>query len=209
MHEETHTHTHTRTHTHTHINIHANKGTHRSPCVRVTQPPPQPCEPCLYILLPSSWKVRAHHRVRWSLFIPALPPTSFSPSRLSEWVNVVHLSKSRLQDFFASPPFWASLPCRVPFWISNICVHTSQRGVLRCSSARLYVWFACRWEEESMWWDFPQIRPLSWLREPRLSCSIAYYLIAQKFLDVACGNWFARRRARKGETERGRGIGGN
>lgn len=31
----------------------------------------------------SSWKVRAHHHVRWSLFIPALPPASFSQSRLS------------------------------------------------------------------------------------------------------------------------------
>lgn len=31
---------------------------------------------------------------------PALPPTSFSPSLLSEWVNVAHLSESHLQDFF-------------------------------------------------------------------------------------------------------------
>lgn len=33
---------------------------------------------------------------------PALPPTSFSPSLLSEWVNVAHLSESHLQDFFSS-----------------------------------------------------------------------------------------------------------
>lgn len=34
---------------------------------------------------------------------------------------------------------------------------------------------------------------------------------AQKFLDAACGNWFARRRTHEEETEtgRGRGIGGN
>ena len=70
-------------------------------CACVTRPPPQQSR--LHILLLSSLKVRAHHHVRWSLLIAALPPTSFSQSRLSEWLNVLHLSKSHLQDLFASP----------------------------------------------------------------------------------------------------------
>lgn len=60
------------------------------PCVRDTQPPTQLSES--WLLRFSPLKVRPHHHVRWSLFIPARLPTSFSPSLLGDWLNVGHFS---------------------------------------------------------------------------------------------------------------------
>lgn len=37
----------------------------------------------------------------------------------------------------------------------TVRMHTSNHGFLHCSSACLHFWFACRWGEESMGWDFP------------------------------------------------------
>lgn len=132
------------------------------PCVRVTQPPTQLSEPCLYILLISPLKVRTHHHVRWSLFIPAHPLTSFSPSLLGDWLNVG--PSSCLPE--PPPPINAQTVlllrmCLFTFvYVTcvNTCMHWN--GCHHRSNICTPFSFACRWEE-TMWWDFPQIPPLS------------------------------------------------
>lgn len=63
------------------------------PCahVRVTQLPTQLW--VLSLLLPPHLTLKGqNHHIRWTLFIPARPPASFSQTWLGDWLNVGHFS---------------------------------------------------------------------------------------------------------------------
>lgn len=113
---------------------------------------PHSSESCLYYcLLISPWKVRTHHHVRWSLFIPARPPASFSQTWLGDWLNVGHFSclwhsvPPSLPNEYPDPPPALDVSLHVcvcdmredvhaQTWISSLIIHL--RAFLICLQVR-------------------------------------------------------------------------
>lgn len=174
------------------------------PCARVcvTQPPTQLSESCLYFgLLISPLKVRTHHRVRWSLFIPARLPAPFSQTWLRNWLNVGHFS-SLPNECLDSETLHVSL---------HVCVCDMRE------ETHALTWISCIDYASALFSDLLAGEEVKSSDEIFLTSS--HYLYArvcctlsdgaQKLLDTDCGNRFyqtpnTQRRDRDREKERNR-----